>query len=208
MSVKPLICAASLAAACLVSAPLAPLQGWESAQAKQFYTRKKVGGRWVTGRFPATARVGRGRRHFVARAAAPPPQEADETASPPPRPGNLDQAPVSAQADRPADARAPAGVRSLAALSTASVTPAGAVPADVRMERMRSGLEARAKSLASDAQPAAPDAPPPAPVGVTMRSVTFDFERGVKTVVFDDNIAVTEPLDPRRARELAAASSR
>ena len=189
--------AALLAASMIVLGPgPAPITGGV-ASAKEFFTRKRVNGRWVAGKFAkpeatkARAKAGRGRRRLASRA-APEPVEADPRPMPPTRPAGM-------------GSRASDGAPSSRVIATASITPA---PAEARMERMRSALEARAKTLASEALPVAEGAPVASPpVGIALRSVTFDFQKGLKTVVFDDNVAVTEPLDPNHARELAAAAS-
>ncbi|HMO27950.1 hypothetical protein [Enterovirga sp.] len=86
-------------------------------------------------------------------------------------------------------------------IATASITPAPAV--DPGMERMRPALEARARAMALDLgnlSLSPPEAAPP--VQLAARSVTFDLQKGVRTIVFDDGATVTAPFDKERASGL------
>lgn len=118
------------------------------------------------------------------------------TASPPPRPQGM--MPTVTQNDAP-----PAGTpgrRDYSALTTASLAPP-----DALKETMRPALEAKARTLATGAL-ATPKAAEPLPILLQPRSVTFDLERGTRTVVYGDDIVVQEPYDSGRARELARVS--
>lgn len=86
-----------------------------------------------------------------------------------------------------------------AALTTASLAPPEALK-----ETMRPALEAHARTLANG--PAA--AGEPLPILLPPRTVTFDLERGTRTVVYGDDIVVSEPYDPGRMRELARPASK
>ncbi|WP_375459178.1 hypothetical protein [uncultured Enterovirga sp.] len=156
--------------------------GASAAPAQQVYTRKRVNGRWVSGRFTAgsatAATPGRGRYRLARRSPIQAP-------------------PVQPRTDRPVNA-SPRPSETARDLSTASL---GAAP---EVERMRPALEARARFMASlGAVPSfpvpdqAPAAALPAP-----RSVTFDLQRGTKTVTFGDDVAISEPFDPAAARDL------
>lgn len=229
MPARAHLSAALLGAAAILLLPAPAMIGGDGrADAKEFYTKKRVNGRWVAGRFPsdsartggakraaatktAKAKPGHGRRRLAARAVAPEP-ETEARPMPPPRPfANEPMAaplspPVSSVAPVTAAAQ-PLPMRGDSVISTASITPA---PSEARLERMRPALEAHARTLASDAPasgPAGLPPTPPAPVGVAVRSMTFDFERGTQTTVFDDAASLTEPLDPGRARDLAKAAA-
>ncbi|NNM72856.1 hypothetical protein [Enterovirga aerilata] len=157
--------------------------GVSSAEAAQFYTRKRVNGVWITGRFPKTggsAQAARGRREVQARSV---PRVSDVPASAtlaalpaseprrdlPPLPP-LPPVPLvtGTLADRkPAPAPAPALPDVEAALVTAAVGPVApaddvAVAAEERPMKLRRALEARAGELKakSEAAPAPPAAPP------------------------------------------------
>lgn len=123
-------------------------------------------------------------------------------------PAAISPAPKAAQAAAPAPRPEPGTAESdLASLppdrviATASITPAPVV--DPNAERMRPALEARARSMASELGLVAlppPDAAPP--VQLAARSVTFDLQKGVRTIVFDDGATVTAPFDKERAAGL------
>ena len=74
---------------------------------------------------------------------------------------------------------------------------------------MRVALEARARSIASGAQ--APGVSAPAPYAadpailLPPRTVTFDLEKGSRTIVYGDDIVVSEPFDVARVKDLVAS---
>lgn len=111
---------------------------------------------------------------------------------------------AAAPAPRPDPGTAESDLASLPpdrVIATASITPAPVV--DPNAERMRPALEARARSMASELGLVAlppPDAAPP--VQLAARSVTFDLQKGVRTIVFDDGATVTAPFDKERAAGL------
>ncbi len=190
-------------AAILMPAGLqAPGSGAAVAKSREVFTRKRVNGRWVTGRFSsAERRTGTSRRFSrrgTARRAAPDPVV--ETAPEPPARPSI--------AARPSFAASPSLATPLSpeldrVISTASLTPA---PAGPSLEHMRSGLEAKARTMvtsASEVPVPVPDAPTPAMRLAPLR-ITFDLERGTKTVTFEDGVAVSEPFDKTRIRELAS----
>lgn len=116
-------------------------------------------------------------------------------------------APTSAEAAVPAPAITEPKTASTAALppervlATASIAPAPVVHPGA--ERMRPALEARAQMMAAALGTIAmplPDAAPP--VQLTARSVTFDMEKGERTIVFEDGATVTAPFDMDRASDL------
>ncbi len=154
-----------------------------AAPSRDVYTRKRVNGRWITGVFPKSGAVrGRARHLLATRSRGEEPRESHQ-AAPPPRPA------------RPADASA----------VTSSIAPAAG---EMKIEGMRPALEAHARMLAS--QPLsdqASRAPTPPNSGSTSppipRSVTFDFDKGVKTIVFGDGLVLLEAFDVAEMRDLA-----
>lgn len=201
--------------------------GLASAAAATHYTRKKVNGRWVTGKFPkaeagaakeaaqpaaagkTTRRVrfverkGLARARYASLPKFKPKVVLKQTASV-----------VASAASKPADSAIPAQTGSLTlsartetslppdrVIATASITPALVVHPGA--ERMRAALQARAQMMAAALGAIAvplPDAAPPAQL--LARRVTFDLEKGERTIVFDDGAAVTAPFDQGRASDL------
>lgn len=120
-------------------------------------------------------------------------------------------APASAEATVPAPEIAAPRTMSTSALppervlATASIAPAPVVHPGA--ERMRPALEARAQSMAAALGAIAiplPSAAPP--VLLTARRVTFDMEKGERTIVFEDGATVTAPFDMDRASHLTGIS--
>lgn len=220
-----------------------------------YHTRKKVNGRWVTGKF--RDKGGAGTPAATAPAADTPAAGAVETAAPAgkaprrirfsekglaktrysslpkmkakvvlktetpeatpavslPPPAPLAQVPASqvppvqmppAQmppAKAPAAAAANAELPPDRVLSTASINPAPLVQPGA--ERMRSALEARARTMASQLGHIAVPLPDAAPAArLTARSVTYDMGKGTRTIEFDDGATVTAPFDRARAETL------
>ena len=86
-------------------------------------------------------------------------------------------------------------------IATASITPAPVV--NPGAERMRSALEARARTMANEFGTFSVPLPEAAPtVQLSARSVTFDLQKGVRTIVFDDGSAITAPYDRSKASDL------
>lgn len=140
------------------------------AAEKQFYTRKKVHGRWITGRF----RVETGRRFASVQPTA-----------------ELPSGPVPPA--RPSEAASPAGRDPERELSTASI----AMNQDgaARTELLRAALEMRARSLADAPVDLPEPAPPPPLLRLTPSVVTFDYRAGTRTTRFEDGAVVSEPFD-------------
>ena len=180
-----------------MGAPLSstdPEWGVAAAEAKAFYTRKRVNGRWITGRFArggreeATERKTRVPEKAKAadkRQAAVDESDPELPVLPPPRPSS---APVTA-----------AGPLAVAVPSAALVPAAAAVTApgpEERMRQLRQALEAKAKLMAGS--PGAPgDAAP-----VAAKFVTFDLEAGVRTISLPDGTVRVEPFDVATMRAL------
>lgn len=207
----------------LALAPLAmPISGEAlvaTASARDGYTRKLVKGKWVTGHFSDGRKAGptkaAGRtggksgsaRHRLATRSARPPAGRTVAApgTPPPRPSLPEPtatppARVAAPASPPPAPFAPR--RDDAALTTASLAPP-----DALKETMRPALEAHARTLANGPA-AAGQAREPLPILLPPRTVTLDLERGTRTVVYGDDIVVSEPYDPGRMRDLARPASK
>ena len=175
---------ASLAYGCCLTSPTlsAFVPGIGAAQAKGFYTRKRVNGRWVNGRFPKKHAQASGRRH--AGWSAPEPQQ---VASLPPQPPRVER-------DTRSESR------------QASVT----APREERLVKLQQALEVRAQAIATAAaaevtsslrpiQTQIPTAARPEP-----RWVSFDFESGLKTTTFSSGAVVRESFDIGTLKGLAA----
>jgi hypothetical protein len=162
--------------------------GVRSAEARDYYTRKRVNGRWVTGRFPKnSAGVRRPPpKPDVLRfsAAAPPPTQPSSSPAP---------APASPAPDAPFSASAP--------------EPLAPPPGNEPLLRLRAALESHARTLATGSL-AAPSAveegsAPPGPP--RPKAVAFDLETGVKRTTFSDGSVLEEEFDLEAMRNQVAA---
>lgn len=167
------------------------MPGVSSAEARDYYTRKRVRGRWITGRFPKDG--------AVAKAAVERPEPKPSSVPKPPSDLRFESALESmrsppSQAARPADPTdaAPA----TAAPVAAATEPLAPPPSDDGMLRLRSALQAHAKSLATGSLPPPPSEEAPArtdspePTGVA-----FDFRTGLRRTTFTDGSVVEEAFD-------------
>lgn len=183
------------------------ISGVASAEAAEFYTRKRVNGVWITGRFPkeggprTSSRPARQRVAAVSTDAPvlgvlPPPRDADVTAT-----GSL-PAP-----DEPQSFVAAADER-LTKLRDALVARAGeivaAVPSLAPLVAPPPPAETRAAApVPIAALPVQPTPAVPAPQKpLEPKSVSYDFERGIKTTVFENSV-VREPFDAAAMKGLA-----
>lgn len=161
------------------------------AEAKAYYTRKRVNGRWIQGRFASKSTIksaaksatrSAGKRHArISRSA----RRADEAFSEP--------------------AATPA--RDVALLSPTTgprgglATPLVPRSEDERFGQLREALRARASTLTTGTI-----ATPQVLQGaLEAQSVSFDFKSGTKTTVFSDGTSVAEPFDVGAMKGLAAA---
>jgi hypothetical protein len=155
--------------------------GVAPAEAKAFFTRKRVHGKWITGRFV--------KHHAVTRHAATPNSRAKVARVEQPMP--MTSAPRAEQ-ERAADLNIPTGAPPDAlALRATLDTPAAS---DQRLVRLQEALRVRALKLAEG------DEQRPATTGSigrakVPRSVGFDFETGVKTTSYADGTKTDEPFD-------------
>lgn len=195
--------------------------GLASAEAAAgYHTRKKINGKWVVGKFPnggakqaAAAKKGARRVRFTEKKGlakaryASLPQFKPKVVLREPTPAIQPQKPdVAVAPAAPTAAPQPSPALAVAlppdrVIATASIAPAPAVHPGA--ERMRPALEAKARSLASelglDSLPLPIAAPAPQ---LAARSVTFDLEKGERTIVFEDGAAATAPYDKERASHL------
>jgi hypothetical protein len=158
--------------------------GIAPAEAKSFYTRKRVDGKWITGRFvkrhttPTRQAARSDRRAEAARTE----QSIPSTPPTPPRPEDQRSPDVNIGSAALPDALA---------LRAGLETPAAS---DERLVRLQEALRARASKLAEgdEQRPATTGA-----IGRTRvpRSVGFDFDKGVKTTSFSDGTKVEESFD-------------
>jgi hypothetical protein len=138
----------------------------DPAQAGQFYTRKRVNGVWMTGKFKrrggAPEGIVKAKRIPTTIATSSPPETA---AAPEAKVVNSPQNPEVSPEKSPEPGRA---------------------QADDYMIRLQRGLEARARAMTN----AAP------PLGArTVVNVNFDFVRRSKTTNYGDGTSIVEPLD-------------
>jgi hypothetical protein len=174
---------------------LSGIAGVSPAQAR-VYTRKRVRGRWITGHFSSRSirHASRFRRVVI--------RERDDDIEPPPQP-----------TPRPRElATTPPPDRKVAA-ATPIAPVAPVVSEEERRTQLQKALEARAEQLAfanavstTGSLPGAAAASDSTAVRAPTqpRSVSFDFESGLKTTTFQDNIVVREGFDTSAARTLAA----
>jgi hypothetical protein len=172
--------------------------GITSAEARVF-TRKRVNGRWITGHFVSnrgskaktrSARTSRSKKYARL-------SEEREVTPPAPEP-------------RPRSAKNAEPVLAVAVPAAAAI-----VTTDDRMQKLQEALQEKARVIAravtgdspvldSNLSPQAtgsvrPAAPEP-------RSVSFDFQSGVKTTVFSNGALVEEKFDVPSLKGLAAPS--
>jgi hypothetical protein len=190
--------------------------GVAPAEAKAFYTKKRVNGRWIKGHFAKkgagkhVASVSRSAKRSVkagfantegmaTRLAGLSTFDAEPMAS-----SALPLSPV-AQATAPQATTSPQA-RQIRVLAQAVPSPTSTGPLvplteDERLSKLREALQARASTLTTGTTAAALGArAAPEP-----QSVSLDFKSGTKTTVFSDGTAITEPFDVGAMRGLAAA---
>jgi hypothetical protein len=153
-----------------------------SVQAGEFYTRKRVNGVWITGKFrrkhhaevtKASAVAGKaeeGGKEEIADQA----EKAEKT-----------KKPVDVTYLDPADDRKPAFQRAMEARQ-AMKRPEGllATGDDVRLLPLQRALEAKARSLAETLPPLR-----------NVKTVTYDFDTGLRTSIYSDGSIAEEPFD-------------
>jgi hypothetical protein len=167
-----------------------------SAQAGDFYTRKRVNGVWMTGRFP---------RHHAIRTAQLETKAPLPLAEPPRKtiaivtPASDDLAPAFQRAfeARRAMAAMAAPIAASAvpvpSKAAAPATPAAATAAapvlisdNQRLLPLRKALEERAKLMAVSTTSSSRN----------IKAVTFNFETGLRTSIYNDGSVVEEHFDP------------
>jgi hypothetical protein len=147
-----------------------------SAEAGDFYTRKRVNGVWITGQFPKkhVIRAKEARNQLVVAAAAAP-------SMPSSLPSTLGEG-----VDRPPlFQRASEARRAALTAEPLGESPTVSMAQEPRLIPLQRALEARAKSMSSGTLP--PRA---------LKVVTFNFETGVRTSVYEDGSIVEERFDP------------
>jgi hypothetical protein len=145
-----------------------------SAQAGEFYTRKRVNGVWITGQFRRKHSAAPAKASEVAKV-----EKATKTEKP------VAQPPVKVSYLDPADDRKPAFQRAVEARQ--AMRQADGMPATedvVRLLPLQRALEAKARSLATML-------PPPRNV----KTVTYDFDTGLRTSIYSDGTIAEEPFD-------------
>lgn len=174
-----------------VDVPTDRMLGVSSAEARDYYTRKRVRGRWITGRFPKNGAA-------VAKAAVEKPEPKPASVPKPPSDLRFESALESlrsppSQAAKPADA---ADAAPAAAPAAAATEPLAPPPSDDGMLRLRSALQAHAKSLATGSLPPPPSEEAPARIDQPEPTgVAFDFRTGLRRTTFTDGSVVEEAFD-------------
>ena len=202
--------------------------GVNSAEAAQFYSRKRINGQWVTGRFPksgAAVPVSRMRQTGRARTRSritEVPASAVLTALPPELRRGEPATPAGPLTTGSLGNRVPAAALPdvEAALVTAAVGPVppadeAARGAEERLARLRRALEARADELKaksetahvtlSAAQPAGPSIAEPAPTAVVRASLP-DLSSAPLSTTAASGTAISALVKPRLRRSLHAPS--
>ena len=181
--------------------------GVAAAEARVF-TRKRVNGRWITGRFVAkqAASPSRGRVRMASRG-RPSAQDSEPEQVPTP--------PVRATLG----AAAAAAVTAPLLAGTAPAPSAASAPQmDERMLKRQEALRERARAIvmtSTSEVAAAPESSAPAATGSLAsapaanarpepRSLSFDFQSGLKTTVFANGTSVQEKFDIPSLKGLAA----
>jgi hypothetical protein len=186
--------------------------GVSSAEAKPFYTRKRVNGRWITGRFPKRNATYASASKQAEPSPAPKPaakataaSTTAAAASAAPVTASRPQPTVQPAQPLPTTPAAPAAPHPTASAQIPAARPivsAALVPApeEQRLTKLRQALQARANALTTGSIPADPR-PAPEP-----QSVSLDFKSGMKTTVFSDGTTVKEPFDVAAMKGLAATA--
>jgi hypothetical protein len=184
--------------------------GVSPAEAKTYYTRKRVDGKWVTGRFAKksaskkeaaskkeVARGGRSTKSAKRRARAAAFADAD-AANPSTRVAAL-PTPKAESAGQATPGPQVSGGSASTQVVPRAATGVSLVPLseDERLAKLREALRARANALTTGSI-APPRAPEP-------QSVSLDFRSGTKTTIFSDGTLVTEPFDVGSLKGLAGA---
>jgi hypothetical protein len=185
--------------------PATPVFGIASAEAKEYYTRKRVRGRWITGRFT--------RRH----SAIAPRDVGSDTRSPAHRSVQDDPVPTTpapkpnAAAEQRTKTEAAVPVGTAQPGTPAALSEAAPVARDERLLNLQAALHAHARNLATSTEPSSSALPAPGGLNLPRpvrsapepKAVSFDFHSGVKTTVFTDGTRVEERFDPASVKGLA-----
>jgi hypothetical protein len=175
------------------------------AEAKSYYTRKRVDGKWVNGRFPKksaakkesarkeTARTRSSVRSAKRHARASSAETESETAPASSRVAAL-SAPKAASGSQAAPAQ---GSTTFPAAPRPALGASATLSEEDRLARLREALRARANALTTGSIAAARGPEP--------QSVSLDFRSGTKTTIFSDGTLVTEPFDVGSLKGLAGA---
>jgi len=185
--------------------------GVGTAEARDYYTRKRVNGRWITGRFPRQSNAPNPSQAGLEQPPTRPQASGQVSAAPslslPPEPeGALRSRPVLAAATAPEDSLA-----GLFEASPSGSTPLAAAPQDARLLNLQAALYVRARTLTSEPEhalgslpsPRSLGSPRPVPASPEPKAVSLDFQSGIKTTVFTDGTLVEEPFDPAALKGLA-----
>ena len=188
--------------------------GIRPAEASEFYSRRRVNGVWVTGRFPKAEvdgelqRRGVGTRPEPRRRRAAAPQGAYQAhrtgwararlssrgAQRPAGTAAADALIAAALAAAPLGTLAPVATGSGPATFTETATPE---PAETRREHLRLALEAKAQELAARPTPGpAAFQPLPEQSATELRPIssTYDYRTQVRTTIYQNGVVLQETM--------------
>jgi hypothetical protein len=169
------------------------------AEAKAYYTRKRVNGRWITGRF-AKKGTAATRIAYGSRSAERSPDASTRVAALSAFSTPVMSAAAPAPVERPVTAPRHSPASSLAQAGPLAAAAPGSAFEDDRLSKLREALQARASALTTGSVAAQQGLRP----GPEPQSVSLDFKSGTKTTVFSDGTSVTEPFDVAALKGLAA----
>jgi hypothetical protein len=156
----------------LLACGVVPDPSADAVQSREYYTRKRVNGVWITGYFE---------RKRPDRSPADPSRPADRSGDTPRLPTSVEGA---ADEDRPPFQRAAEARRSVV-----DAAFAGVLPPEPGLLPLRQALETRARIMATVETGRTASAR-------AIRSVTLDFERFTRTIQFVDGSRTEEPFEP------------
>jgi hypothetical protein len=181
------------------------LVGAGTAEAKGYYTKKRVNGRWIIGYFPKRSATGQNAvKERVPEAERPSIAFAAAASTVSPLPVSRSHAdPLIATRDHST------GLTTASSATSRELAPLPALPAangplvpppeEARLTGLRQALQARANALTGEN--AAAQGPR---MVAEPESVSLDFKSGMKTTLFSDGTTVREPFDVTALKGLAA----
>jgi hypothetical protein len=173
------------------------------ANAKEFYTRKRVNGRWITGRFSKRER---------ARSSQSKPDIPKEAQATPVRRPIVEQPPAPPAIQPIIGEEPPRPEPPEPSATVVSAPPLSAEPPlanDDRLLKLQEALLARAAGLTlppSEEQSPGVQTTGSLSVRTGPRSVHFDFESGIRTTILSDGRTMAEPFDTAVEQRIGPAA--